>query len=199
MKKHLYQTLKITKKVIHVKLTIAVLLILPLVVVTLLTSKTDKLFGVRSMVVLSGSMEPYLPVGSVVYVQKSPTYTKGDVISFKTSSGITVTHRITDVAKEKFVTKGDANNSQDKELVASKDVIGKSIFVAPYLGYVIEFLRTPKGFVIFIIAPALIYIGFELWSVKKEIEKSVEKRMLEKFKMQQNIGVEPPSVMGFNP
>src|SRR3989338_5672325 len=142
MRSQINKSLKITKKIVHIKLTIAVLLILPLVVATLLTSKTDRLAGIRSMVVLSGSMTPSLPVGSVVYVQKSPVYNKGDVISFSTDKGVTVTHRIMEVTKDikgktQFVTKGDVNNTQDKELVSMDNVIGKSMLNVPYLGYAI--------------------------------------------------------------
>ncbi|HRN96069.1 MAG TPA: signal peptidase I [Candidatus Levybacteria bacterium] len=182
MKKHLRTTGKVTKKILHIKLTLLVLMILPLAVFTLLTSKSALIAGIRSMVVLSGSMEPAVQTGSVVYVQPSNSYNVGDIVTFNTQSGMTVTHRI--VSEElgdngmTYTTKGDANNTADSESVSQSQIMGKSLFSIPYLGYVVNFLKTPKGFLLAIILPTLIFIGFELWAIKKEIEKNVEKKVL---------------------
>lgn len=137
------------------------------------------------MVVLTGSMQPALPVGSVVFVEKDNWYFLGDVVSFKNKANLTVTHRIVDkVQKEDglyYQVKGDANNSPDSELVAAKNVLGKRIFHLPYIGKLAIFLRTLPGFIVLIILPALIFIAFELWSLKKEIERQTEKKLLEQL------------------
>lgn len=190
MKSHIKKTAQISSKVIYIKLSIAVLLLLPLVVFTFVTSKSDILAHIRSMVVLSGSMTPNIPVGSVVYVQKAHTYTIGDVISFSNPAGITVTHRIVEIVDNDGIfyrTKGDANRVADQELVPYTSVIGKNVFSLPYLGYAINFLKTPKGFILTIVVPILIFIGFELWNIKREIERSVEKRVLENLKSQKTL------------
>ncbi len=185
MKTHLKKSAKVTKSIFQIQLTLLILAILPLAVFTLLTSKSTFLLGIRSMVVLSGSMEPSIGTGGVVYVQPASTYSKGEVISFTTESGMTVTHRIVEVTKNSdgiaYRTKGDANSVQDSELVPHKNVIGKSIFSVPYLGYIINWLKTPQGFVFAVILPTIIFIGMELWTIKKEIEKSVEKRVMERL------------------
>ena len=75
-------------------------------------------------VVVSGSMEPALPVGSVCIVdcqQRSPD--KGDIISYKAGEGI-VTHRVIEVTEDGYVTKGDANDTKDPGIVKEKQIFG---------------------------------------------------------------------------
>lgn len=68
-------------------------------------------------VVLSGSMEPEIHTGAMVYVDKNVTVENietGDVIAFKTNTML-VTHRVTekDDKNKNFITKGDANENVD--------------------------------------------------------------------------------------
>lgn len=180
---------KITRRakiVIRWKLSILALLFLPLAIFTLLTAKTKIVPNLQSFVVLTGSMNPTLPVGSVVYVQRTNTLSAGDIISF-TNNGQTITHRVKDVVSTKeglaYQTKGDANNTPDQSLVASANVKGKVIMSLPYLGYFINALRTPLGFLLFVIGPILIFIALELWSIKGEIEKSIEKKLRQELSL----------------
>ena len=80
-------------------------------------------FGVTPMVVQSGSMsgsaEDHIEVGDLIFTVKPNTaeLKKGDIISFM-EGDIAVTHRIVDVTtdangKRSFITKGDANNTED--------------------------------------------------------------------------------------
>jgi len=178
----LKKTGRITKKIIHINLTLLILTVLPIAVFTLLTSKSTFIAGIQSMVVLSGSMEPTIHTGSVVFVQPSQSYGKGDIVTFKTDSGIRVTHRIVDEKLSndglQYTTKGDANSVSDSQNISQSQIVGKSLFSIPYLGYVVNFLKTPKGFLISVIVPTLIFIAFELWAIKKEIEKNTEKKIL---------------------
>lgn len=159
-------------------------------VFTFFTSKTSIFASIRSMVVLTGSMEPTFPVGSVVYIKPQIAYAIGDSITFKNTANQHVTHRIVDFTyTEKgtaYTTKGDANTTPDKILVASDAIAGKVFFSIPFIGKLIAFLNSPAGFLAFIITPTLLVIGMELWNIKKEIEKSVEKRMMEKLQQQEH-------------
>ena len=78
--------------------------------------------------------------------------------------------------------KGDANEVADSELVAKSDVVGETLFYVPYVGRFSGFLKTPVGFVGFIVIPALIFVGYELRNIKREIEKMTEKRILGQVK-----------------
>lgn len=178
--------MKTLKKILHIKFTIIVLLLLPFVVFTLLTSKTNIIKNIKSFTVLTGSMQPTIPQGSIIYVQKNSTYDRGDIIAFENKAKQTVTHRVVEKIQKKdgvfYKTKGDANNTADQELVAEKEIVGKNIFSIPYVGKITIFLKTPQGFISLIIFPILVFIGFELWNIKKEIEKNIEKKLTEKIK-----------------
>lgn len=177
------KTIKITKEIIKAVLNVSVFLLLPLVVLTLITSKVS-LGGFQSFVVLTGSMSPLIPQGSVVYTFKQDGYKKGDIITFE-QNGVTVTHRIVEKITENnttlYETRGDANNATDSEPVPSKDVVGKVELFVPVVGKLIMFLKTLPGFFTLIILPALIFVGFELFNIKKEIEKNVEKKLLRRM------------------
>ncbi len=180
-RKHIKKTGQISLKGVNILLTIVVLIILPLVVFTLISSKTNKLGGIKSFVVLTGSMTPNLNVGSVVFTKPNPSYTKGDVIAFK-SADRTITHRIIEVKGAKtFVTKGDANNAADSDPVSENKIVGKQIFYIPYLGKFIVFLSTVQGFLLFIAGPIIVFVIFELWNIKKEMEKQIEARVFKEM------------------
>lgn len=171
---------KLIVKIVHIKLTILVFIVLPVAVITLITSKTNILSEFKSFVVLTGSMEPNIPVGSIVYVKKAEAYKKGDVISFD-QAGRTVTHRIASVDGSTYITKGDANKRVDTEPIVKNSVIGKSIFVIPYVGKIILFSKTLPGFMMLIVIPIITFMAFELWQIKKELEKQLEKKFKTKY------------------
>ena len=108
-----------------------------------------KFIGYDTFAVVSGSMEPNIPVGSIVYVhqQEFNDISVGDVISFKISSTEMVTHRVTkiDQQNQTFHTKGDANDTEDGQPVEYDNVIGMVAFSIPYLGYLTLYIKTPLG------------------------------------------------------
>ena len=60
-----------------------------------------------------------MSIGDLVIVHREKEYRVGDIVVFD-SGGLSVTHRILEKAQEGFVTKGDANNVPDKELLSEK-------------------------------------------------------------------------------
>lgn len=109
-----------------------------------------RLIGFTPYSVLSGSMEPTYPVGSLIYVKKmSPQEIKvGDPITFVLNEDLVVaTHRVVEVntETEQFRTKGDANESIDAAPVHFNNLLGKPVFHIPWMGYVASFLATQKG------------------------------------------------------
>lgn len=111
-----------------------------------------RLFDLQVYTVLSGSMEPKYPVGSLIYVRQAELdeLKVDDVITFMADENTVVTHRIIEIVPDdkdpsviRYRTRGDANNSPDAGLVHYKNVIGKPICTIPYLGYVAHFIQTP--------------------------------------------------------
>jgi signal peptidase len=128
------------------------------------------LFGYRMFMVLSGSMEPEYPEGSVVFTRETPVeeIAPGDVITFYSRTlGELITHRVVSVepfasAGYTYVTKGDANEKEDSGHAYSWDVVGTVRFKVPLLGYAVDRLRTVWGLIFLVILPATIIIVVEL-------------------------------------
>lgn len=95
--------------------------------------------GFQVFAVISSSMQPEIATGSAVYVkpQEFETLRTGDIVTYRTSGGTAVTHRI--VEKEEplrqFLTKGDANDTADARRIEFEQIEGKVWFSLPYLGY----------------------------------------------------------------
>lgn len=124
-------------------LLIAILICIPLTV--------PRLAGYQIYNVISGSMEPAIPVGSLVYVkQTAPSeIQKKDVIAFRSASEeeAIITHRVVSnnsVAGE-LITKGDANAKEDMEPVHYSNVLGKVTLSVPVLGGILAAIVTLPG------------------------------------------------------
>jgi len=124
-----------------------------------------RLFGVQVYTVLSGSMEPSYPVGSVIYVKDADpdTLWVGDVVTFESDADLIVTHRIVsaeaaadDPNTVYFRTKGDANTDADAELLTQDRILGKPFFVIPKIGFVADFMHSASGRWICIVLAALV-------------------------------------------
>jgi signal peptidase len=132
--------------------------------------------GWRFDAVLSGSMEPALPLGGVVFIKPVETdeIIAGDIIAYS-SGDVLITHRVIDVIDQggepAFVTKGDAVENPDLNPVLASAVVGKVIFDIPYLGYLADFVKTRLGFILTIFLPGLAIIGLELRSLWQGVLK----------------------------
>lgn len=108
-----------------------------------------RLLGVQAYRVLSGSMEPAYPTGSILYVKKlgQEALRAGDVITFRLTEGVTATHRIIEVLgsgdEVRYRTKGDANDVADGGAVPRENVLGRPVFMIPYIGYATAYIQQP--------------------------------------------------------
>jgi signal peptidase len=137
--------------------------------------------NIKLLSVLSGSMEPKIHTGSLIFIKPEGEYNVGDVVTRITEEkDITITHRI--IKKEiidgkmVFVTKGDANNIADNEKIYSEMIIGKVMINIPYLGYAVNFAKTTQGMILIIIIPAVIIVYEEILKIKKEILKAFRRK-----------------------
>ena len=106
----------------------------------------------RTLTVLTGSMQPALPVGAVVLVTPQPTSQVriGQVITYAVPEGDhhIVSHRVVDVLHEGdrtvMQTKGDANDAPDPWLAEiDGDTAWQVRFAVPGVGRLISWLRQP--------------------------------------------------------
>ncbi len=151
------------------------------VILLCLALAAPRLAGIKTFVVISGSMEPAIPVGSMVYSKAvdPKTLETGDVIVFYSSNApqgggtgevIPVTHRVVlnDTTNGEITTKGDANEKNDISKVTYLNVEGKVIFHIPQMGYLAAPLSSLKGK----IALALIILaGYILTEVGSSLRK----------------------------
>jgi signal peptidase len=107
----------------------------------------------EAMPVLSGSMRPTMPPGSVVVAERVPIghLRKGDVIVFHPpDSSQLVVHRIVSIESSNdgpvIQTKGDANNVADPwRIRIHGSTAYKARFAIPLAGYPIVWSRSPAG------------------------------------------------------
>lgn len=123
---------------------------------SLVGNKMPMPFGYGAAVVLSGSMEPELSTGDLIVVKELESYEYyiNDIVVFQDSASLIV-HRIVAKDAKKLVTKGDANDASDDPIDVSA-VKGKVIFKIPFVGNIINFLKTPVGTALIIIAAVLL-------------------------------------------
>ena len=157
--------------------TAAGIIILLLVITSILLVLITPFFGWRTEIVLSGSMEPAIQTGSVVVSRPiaAEDVREGDIILFASPDGNSLTtHRVFKVESDNeglhFTTKGDANKGADINAVVPGQIVGIIVFSFPYLGYLIAFIRTPFGLVLFLVVPAAILIISELLKVYKSLD-----------------------------
>jgi signal peptidase I len=130
----------------------------------------------RLYVVSSGSMEPAIKTGSIVYVAPQTNYQLRDIVTFypNESKKTTVTHRIVAIGDGQIKTAGDANNQAETSLTPTSQIVGKVVFSIPFVGFLAGFTKTPKGFIFMVIIPATIIIYEEIKNITKELRKNIK-------------------------
>lgn len=115
-----------------------------------------RVFGFTPFVVLSGSMEPTYPVGSLIYVQPvaASELQPGDPVTFVADEqGTVATHRVIGVDDEAnlLFTQGDANDVPDGAPVSFANVIGRPFVCVPGAGYAAAWAAQPPGSVVVVV------------------------------------------------
>ena len=140
-----------------------------------------RIFGVQVYGVLTGSMEPTYPTGSLIYVKAvdASDLRVNDVITFSISPGVIATHRIVEIVPDetyptlvRYRTKGDANRDVDASLVSANNIIGKALFAVPHLGNVANYIQQPPGiYVAILICGLMIAFVFYTDSLEEKQKK----------------------------
>lgn len=167
-------------------LYILILCFLLLIIFLILQNKyiadTLEILEHQFYIVQGGSMSPTIEAGSMVITQNAnpEELTRGDVITYKSlGEGALTTHRIVKIEKDKnglhFITRGDANDTNDALPVTEERVIGKVTRFIPYAGYIARFAQTRQGVVVMLIIPSLALISFELRNLLKRANKVEQK------------------------
>lgn len=178
-------------KIINIFKTIIFFIILAIGSIAILSTTNTNIaqkIPFKPYAVTSGSMQPAIMQGSVVFIKRGvKNLSQGDIITFirPDKPRENVTHRIIGIEKIEgkiiFRTKGDANKTADAWVIRPDAVWGKVIFSIPYLGYIINFSKTKTGVIFTVALPLTIIIFDELRIIYLEINK-IKKRREEKQK-----------------
>jgi signal peptidase len=123
--------------------------------------------SVQVMTVESSSMAPNIHKGDAVVLRPAnPTELRvGDVVSYRSpvDQGVIITHRIIELQTnwQQVVTKGDNVARNDRPLPMDQ-IIGRVNIRVAYLGFALNFLRSPAGLALVVYLPALVIVVLEL-------------------------------------
>ena len=146
-------------------------------------NETPSFLGIKTYVIISGSMEPNINIGDIVIAKsiknKEESIKVGDIISYRKGQNV-ITHRITNIEKDengilRIATKGDNNNTEESERILINNIEGKVITIIPKIGYITLILKD-KVLIILIFIIAYVYIS-KTEKVKKRKEARKQKRI----------------------
>ncbi|PYD01658.1 signal peptidase I [Microbacterium esteraromaticum] len=142
------------------------------------------LTGSTALTVLTSSMEPHLPPGTMVVVRPTDPadVEPGMVLTYQLRSGepTLITHRVTQVlagadGERRFITKGDNNAEADADPVREVQMRGTVWYAIPWLGWVAIALTGPHRAIMVAVA-VLGLFGYAAWAFGSSIIDRVRKR-----------------------
>jgi signal peptidase len=114
-------------------------------------------FPYKVYIIHTASMTPTIPPRSAVIVHEGPVKV-GEVVTFRTQSGV-VTHRLVKrLSDGTYQTKGDANETVDPGTIRASQIIGSVVAAPRRLGYLLAYLKRPVGLASLIVAIVAIWL-----------------------------------------
>lgn len=138
-----------------------------LVLLAILTVGVPAALGAQPYSVLTGSMRPGIPPGSLIAVRAVPfeDIRIGDIVTYQLESGkpAVVTHRVVGRTEagdgeRMLTTRGDANDIADAAPVREVQVRGVVVYAVPLLGYPGSILNGPTRSGIVVVAGAAVIL-----------------------------------------
>lgn len=127
-----------------------------------------------SFIVTSGSMEPEIQTGSLLFTVKTPpeNISVGDTITFQ-EGGAHTTHKVIERNGSEtgisFRTQGIANSSPDPGKVTEAELVGKKLLSIPFLGHFIVWTGTTTGIMLLVLIPGIVLIIMEARNITREL------------------------------
>ena len=114
------------------------------------------IFGYSIARVVSGSMQPELNINDIVIIKTYNDYYVGDIVTYN-NNGSYITHRIVNILdSEKYVTKGDFNNTQDDVVVNKSEIQGKVVTHFGSIWNIVEYMWTFQGLCLLMFVTSLL-------------------------------------------
>lgn len=129
---------------------------------------------IKPCVILSGSMEPEIPTGSICFIDEKEKEAKvNDVICYERGD-VNIIHRVIRLEDDGYITKGDNNDTHDFGVVRKEQIKGISKFHIPKVGYIANYIKTPKG-VLTVLICFILFTGLGLTLDNIEIKNNKTK------------------------
>lgn len=112
-------------------------------------------FGIKPSIVMTGSMEPTVPTGSIAWVDENFTEDDlevGTIAVYEPKQGVEVMHRIIAVDGDTYTFQGDNNNSPDLAEPTAENVEGVYLFHVPEAGKAFSWFMDNKIPILLILA-----------------------------------------------
>ena len=168
-----------THKVLTIVGIVLCIILIPILVinVTLIAKsyinkdEVPSIGGTLPLIVLTDSMYPEIKSGDLIICNTidAKDVKVGDIISFFDPAGngtSTVTHRVMEIIEEdgeiKFLTKGDFNNTEDKDPVPADKLVGIYKFRIAGAGNVALFMQSTTGLVVCVVLPIILLVGYDI-------------------------------------
>ena len=113
-----------------------------IVQIKILNKEYADMFGHTFFEVATGSMSDTIEIGDVIIVKFTKEVEENDIIVYQDGKDF-VTHRLIKKNNDELITKGDANNSEDKSITIEQ-VLGQVIYIIPKVGILRKILLTPQ-------------------------------------------------------
>ena len=139
--------------------------------------------GLCPLIVLTDSMDPLIKSGDLIICKtaEADEIRENDIIAFFDPAGngsSVVTHRVIEVIEEDgeifFRTRGDNNNTEDKERVPAENLVGIYKTRIAGAGHIAMFMQSTAGLIICVVLPILLLVGYDI----------IRRRIYEKNKKQ---------------
>ena len=140
--------------------------------------------GIFPMIILTDSMTPEFESGDLIICKNADAQDikVGDIICFYDPAGngtTTVTHRVTKITKDSnknlaWETKGDANNTEDAQVVPAKNLVGRYETHLSGIGNIAMFMQTTQGLIICVVCPIILLVAYDI--IRRRIYEKAKKK-----------------------
>ena len=168
----------VTHRVLTIVGTVLCIILIPILLINLtLIAKSyinkdevPSIGGTFPLIVLTDSMYPDIKSGDLIICNtaEAEDVKVNDVISFFDPAGngtSIVTHRVIEIVEEDgeilFRTRGDNNNTEDKELVPAENLVGVYKMRIAGAGHIAMFMQSTAGLIVCVVLPIILLVGYD--------------------------------------
>jgi len=169
----------VTHRVLTIVGTVLCIILIPILLINItLIAKSyinkdevPSIGGTFPLIVLTDSMYPDIKSGDLIICNTADAedIKVNDIISFFDPAGngtSVVTHRVIEIVDKDgaiyFRTRGDNNNTEDKQLVPAENLVGVYKMRIAGAGHIAMFMQSTTGLIICVVLPIILLVGYDV-------------------------------------